>query len=185
MRGLVIVGALALILGGCLQQTGARTAAADCEASASQPWQPVSGTELTVSATSTGPDCEHAVATLVVRNAQNDVLWAEAAASEDIMTLAAARDRAAMQTALGEWINSSNHTMATTSALPDWPANETGPQNGEFPFYPAEGYDRDAYMTLRQNNAPLYCYVQGMESQACLAYTDGQLDKVGVQTFPG
>jgi hypothetical protein len=31
----------------------------------------------------------------------------------------------------------------------------------------------------------LFCFVQGMESLACLALQDGALVKVGVQAFPG
>ncbi len=185
MRGLAAAGVLMLALGGCLQQTGGGVSAGACNATAHQPWRPLSGVEFTVEADARGPDCEHAVATLVIRDVQRNVLWTEAAASEDIAPLAGARTRAAMESALADWINSSKSTMATSSALPDWPADATGPQSGEFPFYPEPGYDRDAYMALRQADAPLYCYVQGMESMACLALTGGALDKVGVQTFPG
>jgi hypothetical protein len=185
MREWMIVGALALALGGCLQQTEGRAAATSCSAEASQPWRPISGGAFTVEATASGPDCEHAVATIVIRDAQDDVLWAEAAAVEHIMTLAGARTSAEMETALADWINSDNSTMATTSALPDWPENAAGPQNGEFPFYVDDAYNRAAYMTLRQSDAPLFCYVQGMESMACLALAGGEISKVGVQAFPG
>ena len=185
MRAYLIAGVLAVLVAGCLQQTGHRGAATGCVATASKTWRADSTSNLQVEAYTSGPDCEHAVATLVIRDPENTVLWAEAAPTEDIMMLAPARDQRAMQRALGEWINYDNHTRATTSALPDWPANATGPQNGEFPFYPAEGYDHDAYMTLRQNNLPIYCYVQGMESMTCLAWGDGGLENIGVQTFPG
>lgn len=186
MRALAILGAAALILGGCPQQTAGRTPPAGCAASATQPWRPVSGVELTIDAGASGPDCEHAVATLTVRNAQNDLMWTEARATVHVMTLAPARDRAAMQTALGEWLNSGNHTMATSSAPPDWPERAATPANGEFPFYPEPSFDREAYMNLRQSDVPLYCFVQGMESMACLALTvGGDIEKVGVQAFPG
>ena len=186
MRALAILGALALITGGCLQQTGERTRPAGCSASASQPWRPVSGVDLTIDASTSGPDCEHAVATLTVRDAQNGVLWTEARATANVMTLAPARDRSAMQTALGEWLNSSNHTMATSAALPEWPEHAVAPTNAEFPFYPEPSFDREAYMSLRESNVPLYCFVQGMESMACLALSvGGDIEKVGVQTFPG
>jgi hypothetical protein len=186
MRALAIAGALALLAGGCLQQTSERVSDTRCVAGASQPWRPTSGLEFTVEASASGPDCEHAVATLVVRNAQNEVMWADARPTAHVMTLAPARDRAAMQTALGEWLNSGNRTMATSSALPDWPANAAAPASGEFPFYPEPTYDRDGYMRLRESDAPLYCYVQGMESMACLALSvGGDIEKVGVQAFPG
>jgi len=32
---------------------------------------------------------------------------------------------------------------------------------------------------------PVFCYVQGMESMACVALQNGEMTKVGVQTFPG
>jgi len=31
----------------------------------------------------------------------------------------------------------------------------------------------------------MYCYVQGMESLACLVISDEGLEKIGVQSFPG
>lgn len=90
-----------------------------------------------------------------------------------------------MQAALAEWIDPArNTTLQTSSALPEWPASTEFPTNGEFPFYP-EGFTREAYNALRAAHLPLYCYVQGMESMACIVYGDGGVDKVGVQTFPG
>jgi hypothetical protein len=139
-----------------------------------------------VEATSVGPDCARAVATFVVRDASGAPIYAEAYLAQHVMVLADVSDAAAMEAALREWTNPANSTtMATTSALPDWPARATGPQNGEFPFYAAEGTERDSYLALRQSNVPLLCFVQGMESLACLALRNGELEKVGVQLFPG
>ncbi len=102
------------------------------------------------------------------------------------MTLAEATTPALMQTALAQWIDpASNTTMQTSSALPEWPANADGPQNGEFPFYVEEGYTRELYNEIRNANLPLYCFVQGMESSRCLALRNGALESVGVQSFPG
>lgn len=183
MRGLVIVGILALGLGGCLQQMNER-AGGRCEVTASKPWTPAAGTELTVEAGTLGADCEHAVATIVIRD-QSGVAYAQAYPTAQVMDLAQARDSRAMRTALGEWIQSANHTIDTTSALPDWPEGAEGPQNGEFPFYVAEGFTRETYMALRERNAPVFCYVQGMESEKCLALEDGVLSEIGIQSFPG
>lgn len=57
--------------------------------------------------------------------------------------------------------------------------------SGEFPFYVEEGLDRAAYEAVRGRDAPMFCYIQGMESAACLALEDGRLAKIGVQSFPG
>ena len=183
MRGLMIVGILALALGGCLQQINERVGER-CEVTASKPWTPVAGTEMTVEAGTLGADCEHAVATIVIRD-HSGVAYAQAYPTTQVMNLAQARDSREMRTALGEWIESANHMMDTTSALPDWPEGAEAPQNGEFPFYVAEGFTRETYMALRARNVPVFCYVQGMESQKCLALEDGALSEIGVQSFPG
>lgn len=156
-----------------------------CQTAASAPWRPLGGVEFSVEASSAGPDCEHAVATLVIRDPANRVLWAEAYPAEFVMTLTEAHDAGAMRTALAEWIDSSNHTIATSAAFPEWPANAETPVSGEFPFYPEPGWERDSYEALRARDVPVFCYVQGMESQACLAWDNGGLDKIGLQTFPG
>ncbi len=183
----IILAALAALAAGCQRITTeeADNLAPGCDARATTTWAARDATFSTEAAT-TGPDCARAVATLVVRDSSGAPVYAEAYAAEHVMVLAEARDANAMQTALQDWTNpASNTIMQTTSALPEWPANATGPQNGEFPFYPGAGYDRDSYMRLRTNDLPLFCYVQGMESQACLAAVDGDVTKIGVQTFPG
>jgi len=179
-----ILAACALALTAACTFT-AQTAETGCSLSASNQWQ-AGGTTFTVEGATSGPDCEHAVATLVLRNADGVAIWAEAHITEDIMVLKPAHDVAAMRTALAEWIDpAKNTTMLSTSALPEWPENAEMPESGEFPFYPAEGYDRETYTALRAANLPLFCYVQGMESLACLSYGDGGVEKIGVQTFPG
>lgn len=184
MRVLAIAAVLALAA--CIQQIGPRPSVTACNVTAQDTWRPEGAAEFSVDATTAGPDCERAVATLVIRDPEGRVAWAEAYPTEDIMVLASARDNGAMQVSLAGWINpAANTTMQNTSALPEWPASADSPQSGEFPFYPEEGYDRDSYNTLRANNLPLYCFVQGMESMACLALSGGRLEKIGVQGFPG
>ncbi len=184
MRFVLIAGALALAT--ACTPPAAQTADAGCAISVSTPWRPLSGTEFTVEASTMGADCAKAVATIVVRNVQGDVIYTEAHSTEHVMVLAPAHDSTAMRAALTEWIApESNTTMQTSSALPEWPANADSPQNGEFPFYPIEGTTREGYNEVRDANVPLYCYVQGMESLNCLALRDGALESVGVQSFPG
>jgi hypothetical protein len=59
------------------------------------------------------------------------------------------------------------------------------PVNGEFPFYPEPGVDRDYYEKARALRAPVFCYVQGMESMSFVALIEGGMVKLGVQSFPG
>ena len=189
MRLGVILCVAVLALGACSRIGSTRPSSPDalrgCQASATGVWHASANHALQVEATSAGPDCTHAVATIAVRDMSGKVLWADAAPSEHLMTLAQARDLPAMEHALAEWIDSSNRTIATSSALPDWPQGADAPQNGEFPFYPESEFNRDAYLALRTANVPVFCYVQGMESLACVALQNGEMTKVGVQSFPG
>lgn len=187
MRLILAAAALALT-SACtfVAPSSPQAADAGCVVSASTPWRPLSGTEFTVESGTIGADCAKAVATIVVRNVQGEVLWSEAYPTEYVMVLAPAHDPEAMRAALAEWIApESNTTLQTTGALPEWPANADQPQNGEFPFYPNEGVDRDSYNAIRTADTPMYCYVQGMESVNCLALRDGALESVGAQSFPG
>lgn len=187
MRFVFAAAALALT-GACtfVASNAPQAADAGCAISVSTQWRPLSGTDLTVEAATMGADCTKAVATMVIRNAEGDAIWAEAYGVEHVMVLASAEDRDAMRTALTEWIApESNTTMQTTGALPEWPANADQPQNGEFPFYPNSDVDRERYNAIRAANVPMYCFVQGMESTNCLALRDGALESVGAQSFPG
>lgn len=189
MRALLIGAALALAAGcsphGSASAGHESASVSGCQAIVADHWRPASGVDFAVEAQTFGPNCEKAVATLVIRNTQGGVVWTESYPTQNVMVLAPAHDAAAMQAALRQWITESNHTITTSSAFPEWPQGASGPQNGEFPFYPSDQFDRDNYEALRRTNTPVYCYVQGAESQACLALMNGELVNVGVQTFPG
>lgn len=184
---ILVAGALALMLAACnfVAATSTNEAATGCAANATTRWAPEGMPAFDIEANVSGPDCQHAVATLVLRDAEHNVQWAELYRPEHVMVLAGAADAAAMQTALNEWITFDNHTVSTTSALPEWPANAEQPQNGEFPFYPETDVTREIYAAYRTRNLPMYCYVQGMESQACLTWDTDRFVLLGVQTFPG
>jgi hypothetical protein len=139
---------------------------------------------MRVEAYSEGPNCGQAVATIVVRNSVGAVLWADAMAAAQVMTLAEARDIPAMTAALASWVQGASN-LRTAAQLPAWAPTAQAPSAGGFEFYPEPWLDRDAYEALRARNDPIYCYVQGMESLACLHLQDGRLFKVGVQSFPG
>jgi hypothetical protein len=190
MRTMIMAFALAT-LGACARANEGerdwRTAPIEsaCTALATQRWTPLSGVYFTVEASTAGPTCEHAVATITLRYADRQVLYAEAFPASQVMTLAAAREAIAMEAALAEWIDPSAGTMQTTGALPDWPADAQAPVGGEYPFYVEPGWDRRAYMQARSANIPMFCFVHGMESSACLVARHGRFERIGVQTFPG
>ncbi|GAM98399.1 hypothetical protein U91I_02032 [alpha proteobacterium U9-1i] len=182
---LCVASALALAACGDTREPTAQVSpAGECAVNAAHPWN-AAGTTLSVEASTSGPDCALAEATLTIRAPAGEILWTESYPSARVMILADATNPQSMQTALNEWISFENTTIPTSGALPDWPQGQAYPPNGEFPFYPEEGTDRADYMALRGRDAPLFCYVQGMESLACLVWENGALTKVGVQTFPG
>jgi hypothetical protein len=160
-------------------------AADGCSAYAASLWKAASGLVLRAEAFSNGPSCARAVVTLVVRDGDGRVLWTDAAAAEHLMTFVDAKTRKQMTRALHDWLRQS-HTFKSTADLPEWRKGADAPVSGEFPFYPEFGIDRDAYEETRAARQPIFCYVQGMESMACIAFAnDGQMTKVGVQSFPG
>lgn len=184
MRVFLIAGLAALAVACSPQEQDVMSEG--CTARATAQWATDADPNASIEASTTGPDCARAVATLIIRNGSGEPLYATTHLPQHVMTLAQASTPEAMQTALHEWIDpASNTTLQTSSALPEWPENATEPQNGEFPFYPEDGVGRETYNEVRAANVPMYCYVQGMESLACLALRNGALESVGVQTFPG
>lgn len=159
---------------------------ADCDARSRSVWAG-SHKGVVAEALSVGATCANAVATLVLRDSSGKPLWAESFVGAQVMTFAGVADKPAMIKALSEWIDQGSSTLPRTDKLPDWPQGADAPQAGEFPFYPdtENGIDREAYMKLRGQKLPMFCYVQGMESEACVVFDGDGIMKVGVQTFPG
>ncbi len=191
----VVVLAAVLALAACNPSTqgnaeapGAERAAADsaggCAATASAPWDAGSET-LTVEASATGADCASAEATIAVRRGQGPALHAQSFPVSQIMTLAGAESAADMQRRLQEWVSPAGAAMDSTGDLPEWAANAPNPGETEFPFHPDDGVDRAAYAAVRAADAPMFCFVQGLESEACFYLEAGALRRIGAQQFPG
>lgn len=159
---------------------------AGCNVSDAIDWAPVKGAPYRAEAHANGPGkCEDAAVTLVLRAPGGKALWVDARPATDVMTFASVSTRNAMQRALREWLTQ-EHDYKTTSDLPEWKEGADAPMSGEFPFYPDEGMDRDAYEEMRGEKSPVFCFVQGMESMECLALAkDGGISKIGLQLFPG
>lgn len=183
MKALILAAVAVICVSACtrIDEDEPAASAEGCIAVAATEWQ-----GFNVEASTRGPDCARAAVTLVFRaSGSGEIVRMETHRAMDVMTLASVADAPAMETALAEWIDQSDPQFATSANLPEWPANAEAPMSGEFPFFPAEGTTREAYDVIRARAAPLFCYVQGMESINCLALVDGDLDSVGVQTFPG
>ena len=121
---------------------------------------------------------------LTVRGSDGKPLWVDARVGQFVMLFAGVKNVGAIKTALGDWIRQ-NHQLKTAASLPSWPPGAQQPASGEFPFLPDEAVARDFYESARRAKLPLFCYVQGMESMACVVLKDGGMTKLGVQLFPG
>lgn len=158
--------------------------APSCNLGVVKPWAPFRGAVFGSEAYSNGGACADAVVTIVVR-AQRRVLWTDAMPASQLMTFVEAKTPAQMQAALADWL-AQRHLFKSSGDLPVWNKGADAPVAGEFPFYPEGGVDRDTYMQIRAERQAMFCYVQGMESMACVAIAkDGTATKVGVQSFPG
>jgi len=183
LAGAFVLGGLALA--GAERVTMSAEAAPDCSAAAWRDWTPARGRTYRTEAFSNGGTCATAVVTIAVRAPDGTVLWSEAAPGAQVMIFAGVKSRGEMVKALGEWL-SQDHMFKSSADFPPWAAGDEAPKSGEFPFYPEAGVDRETYEQIRAQRLPVFCYVQGMESLACLTATaDGQMEKVGVQLFPG
>jgi hypothetical protein len=178
----LVLGVLLVAVG----QASAATAAAapGCEASVGVVWTPAGQRPLRAEAFSHGPSCDKAIVVLTVRGSDGKPLWVDARVGQFVMLFAGVKNVGAIKTALGDWIRQ-NHQLKTAASLPSWPPGAQQPASGEFPFLPDEAVDRDFYESARRAKLPLFCYVQGMESMACVVLKDGGMTKLGVQLFPG
>lgn len=158
--------------------------AAGCDVSVGMPWAPARQRPFRAEAFAHGPSCDKAVVLVVVRGADGTPLWTDSRVGAFVMLFAGVKTSREMQSALTEWIRQ-DHQFKSAASLPSWPPGAEQPVSGEFPFLPDEAVDRDFYESARRAQLPLFCYVQGMESMACVVLKDGGMTKIGVQLFPG
>ena len=136
------------------------------------------------SASADGPSCDKAAATLTMRGPDGAILLTQAYNADQVMTLKGKKTSAELTAALAEWIDPTKASPNNSKDLPAWPKGQANPP-GEFPFYPETDVTREIYESYRQKAAPVFCYVQGMESLSCLTWDTDRIVTLGVQTFPG
>jgi hypothetical protein len=156
-----------------------------CDAAADGEWVTSTGQRFRVEATTSGPTCRQSAALMIVRDADGDVVWTDALPAAFVAGLNTPTTRTPMTDALREWIGFAARGQ-TTADLPPWLRPEQGPTTTSgFEFEPEPWINREAYLDIRARAAPMFCYVQGLESLACLMEREGRLEKIGVQAFPG
>ncbi len=180
----ILVGAaLAFAMAACSQapQSDDKQQVSDngCPAAAQASWE-----TFRIEGFVQGDNCADAQAAIAIRSGDS-TLWSQSYPVDQVMVLKNAQSAEEMQRRLNEWIAPPGAGRDSTGDLPEWAEGDANPMSGEFPFYLEEGVDRAAYEALRARDAPMFCFVQGMESQACLALENGELTKIGAQSFPG
>ncbi len=160
--------------------------AAGCNVGVAKAWVPFKGAVYGSEAYSNGATCAGAVVTIVVRAPDGNVVWVDAAPAAQLMPFVDVKTPQRMQAGLNDWV-SQQHPFKSTGDLPEWKKGADAPAMlGEFPFYAEPGVDQESYAQIRADRLAIFCYVQGMESMACVAIArDGSATKVGVQLFPG
>jgi hypothetical protein len=149
-------------------------AQAACTATVSRSWMK----GFTIEAFAQGPSCEKAVVTLVVRGKASAVLYMQAYDTGFLMNFSQSPPATPkqLQTTAKDWISGESFMTSADKLVLD----------GEFPFTVNEAVDATAMKRYRKDKAPIFCFIQGMESGNCLVIDkDGTIVELGVQSFPG
>jgi hypothetical protein len=167
-------------------------AQAVCAASASMAWTGSKRPGLSLQAYAVGETCSKAVLVLAVADAKGKPLWATSRLAEfDAMFQdPSVATPAGMTATLKDWLDTGLKTSPKTSALlPAWHAGQDNPllnPGEEFGFYAAPDLSQEFYEEMRAKKLPVFCFVQGMESESCfIADPDGNITEFGGRTFPG
>ena len=139
----------------------------------------------TSEATSMGPTCDEAVATLAVRAREGSAIFVWSGITAHLFGLSEAKNASAMKTAMISWVDQSNSSMKTSDQFPVWEETDGQSKADEFPMHPEAWYDAQAWEAMRKEKLDVFCFPQGMESLNCAVLRDGQMETVGLQQFPG
>jgi hypothetical protein len=189
MKSATSVVALALLLAACQPptQTAAappeENAAAGCNATAEEAWDATPDASFSMRAVAWGSTCKQAMIALALWPKDGPPAYSFISSMADIEGFDEVADEAALKEALAQWASGQ---ADTTSRLPEWKAADPSPgPTEEFPFHPDEGVTQESYTAVRAANLPMFCFVQGQESQQCVYLQDDALHSIGVQQFPG
>lgn len=165
---------------------------AACTMTVSKAWK---NAGLTIDASTVGQDCARAAALLLVRDGKGHIKYSFSSAAEYIGTFgnladAPVTDNKKMLKALNEWVEAGlSSKINRLSHYTEWKAGADGPIENppsEFPFTVNSDVDRNTYEDWRKQNLPVFCFVQGIESERCIVVTkQGEVSEVGIQSFPG
>jgi hypothetical protein len=165
------------------------SAKAACNASYETPWKASGKLDYSIAAYAVGTNCQTAVVVMAVTDAQHKPIWQTSHLSEHVALFSDEHtiNGSKMQAAVEAWVLTGLDTSPSdASALPDWHVGSAEPTREEFGFFIDANVDRESYLAWRKQKRPVFCFVQGIESEKCiLADEDGQVWDIGGMTFPG
>ncbi|WP_300528390.1 hypothetical protein [Maricaulis sp.] len=147
-----------------------------CSLTAQRQWDYGEGASATIDAAISCADGQR-MARRDILGGDGEPLYTFSAPVEHVAVLAWAESDDALFAAFAEWADH-DPRWTSTAALPPFD------QQAEFPFYPGTA-DQAVYDAWRAGDYPMDCFIQGMESQMCVAMIDGEAVEMGVQSFPG
>jgi hypothetical protein len=164
---------------------------ANCEATATAAWMSAKRYNFTLEAHALGPNCANSAIVLLVLDDKGVVQWSTTRlAYQNAMFQEGATDNPSMKAALLTWLNQGLDTKPqTTKDLPDWKIGKDQAErdgDGQFGFFAGDEVSPDFYRNARDENQPVFCFVQGIESTSCIAAAGPQsIYELGGFTFPG
>jgi hypothetical protein len=165
-------------------------ATAACNHTVKVPWTSAKALKLSLHASSLGETCASTVIVLSVTSAKGEMLWATSRLSQQVLLFAedGKKTDQTVKAALKQWLTiGQKGERVTTKMLPDWPEGQDAPTSeGEFGFFASETSSREFLLEQKTANHPMFCFVQGMESEACIIATkNGEVVDIGGYRFPG
>lgn len=166
-------------------------AQARCEAVVKAPWASAQKYKLSLEAHAVGPVCKDSAVVLLVLDDNGVVQWSTTRlAYQNLMFQEGITDNTSMKIALANWLNQGLETKPQSAKdLPEWKLGKDQAEregDGEFGFFADGEVSPDFYLSVREENQPLFCFVQGIESTSCIAAAGPQsIYELGGFTFPG
>ena len=190
MKNLAALCLAALLAASCASTPAASAESgvgvgAACNTQATTEWRGANSRVFRATASTSGANCAQSVVLLIVRDNSGHVVWTDALVAAHVMGLNEPRTRIEMTRALADWVGLPVQRLQMTASLAPWAQTSGQRGESEFPFRPEEWIDEHLYERLAGEANPMFCYVQGMESLACLVEFDDRLEKIGIQSFHG
>ena len=147
-----------------------------CNMQASRDWSAVGSQYYVIEAEAQGEACRDAIVTMRIESREGETLFTRQYEAAQIpLAFNPNSDQTGMRAELEAWIVNSSETERA-SELPAWPARAERP-----PYFQPE-VSRNQYEAARGAEAPLFCYPDGAESNACIAMAGATATLLGSLT---